>query len=129
MLDFVFILTIIFEIILTSIIVSKLTKFEKEVKMLQDEIVLMWSEILEINKKIKDTIHKLNKVVSILTNKKVLTGMRLILIAIDVVQLVSLIRSFRHLKERSGFNSLSALKNLLFTHFTRNIILKFLCGI
>ena len=56
MLDFVFILLIILEVILSTIIVNKLIVFEKQVVALNNKLIASSKIILIINNKIKKTI-------------------------------------------------------------------------
>ena len=104
MLDFVFITLIFFEIILTTLCIIKIINIEKKVKILHEKLILTFNMILAINKQIKTTITKINKVVSFITNKKLIKISQIIKITVDIVQIIILVRSLNLSKGLKSIN-------------------------
>lgn len=123
MYDFIFILTAIFEILLTCLCIDRILKLEKKVIALNGTITLYANIILELNKKISNIISKINKVVSIITSKRLLMIKKTVRILIDVVQIIILIRS---LNLKNGLKSLNfeAVKKIIMTETIRQLIKK-----
>ena len=128
MLDFVFIIVIFFEIILTALCVVKLIEFEKKCIQINEELILTGDIILAANEKIKAAITKINKVVSFITNKKLIKIGQILRITIDVIQIILLIRSLNLSK---GFKSINYenIKKLLFVETSRRILRKILMSL
>jgi len=119
MLNFVFILLIIFEIILTYILVKYIIKLEKKVENYHRTLMLYSVLILEINEKVKSTLKSLNKVVSILTSKKIALLKTVIHYLILAFQVFYLIRS---LKSGKNLFKIKTMKKLLYPYFIKNLI-------
>ena len=128
MLDFVFIIVIFFEIILTALCVVKLIEFEKKCIQINEKLILTGDIILAANEKIKTAITKINKVVSFITNKKLIKIGQILRITIDVIQIILLIRSLNLSK---GFKSINYenIKKLLFVETSRRILRKILMSL
>ena len=128
MLDFVFITLIFFEIILTTLCVIKIINTEKKVKILHEKLILTFNMILAINKQIKTTITKINKVVSFITNKKLIKISQIIRTTIDIIQIILLVRSLNLSK---GFKSINYknIKKLLLVETSRRILRKILMAL
>lgn len=128
MLDFVFIIVIFFEIILTALCVVKLIEFEKKCIQINEKLILTGDIILAANEKIKAAITKINKVVSFITNKKLIKIGQILRITIDVIQVILLIRSLNLSK---GFKSINYenIKKLLFIETSRRILRKILMSL
>lgn len=128
MLDFVFIIVIFFEIILTALCVVKLIEFEKKCIQINEKLILTGDIILAANEKIKAAITKINKVVSFITNKKLIKIGQILRITIDVIQIILLIRSLNLSK---GFKSINYenIKKLLFVETSRRILRKILMSL
>ncbi len=128
MLDFVFITLIFFEIILTTLCVIKIINIEKKVKILHEKLILTFNMILAINKQIKTTITKINKVVSFITNKKLIKISQIIRTTIDIIQIILLVRTLNLSK---GFKSINYknIKKLLLIETSRRILRKILMAL
>ena len=125
MLDFVFITLIFFEIILTTLCVIKITEAEKEVKKLHKKLILTFNLILEINEQIKTRISKINKVVSFITNKKLIKISQIIRTIIDIIQIILLLRSLNLSKGLKSINYKN-IKKLILVETSRRILRKIL---
>ena len=123
MLDFVFILLIILEVILSTIIVNKLIVFEKQVVALNNKLIASSKMILIINNKIKKTITTLNKFVSVITNKKFIQVQKIIRITINIIEIVVLLRSLNLYKGIKSINYKN-IKKLLLAQVIRKMIRK-----
>ena len=123
MLDFIFIITIFFEIILTVICVIKIIDYDKKCKELNEKLILNSEIIKEINEKIKTTITKINKFVSFVTNKKLIKIGQILRTTVDVIQIIILIRSFNLTKGAKSIN-FKNIKKLLLVETSRRIIRK-----
>ena len=123
MLDFVFILLIILEVILSTIIVNKLIVFEKQVVALNNKLIASTKMILIINNKIKKTITTLNKFVSVITNKKLIQVQKIIRITINIIEIVVLLRSLNLSKGIKSINYKN-IKKLLLAQVIRKMIRK-----
>ncbi len=123
MLDFVFILLIILEVILSTIIVNKLIVFEKQVVALNNKLIASTKMILIINNKIKKTITTLNKFVSVITNKKFIQVQKIIRITINIIEIVVLLRSLNLSKGIKSINYKN-IKKLLLAQVIRKMIRK-----
>ena len=125
MLDFVFITLIFFEIILKTLCVIKITEAEKEVKKLHKKLILTFNLILKINEQIKTTISKINKVVSFITNKKLIKISQIIRTIIDIIQIILLLRSLNLSKGLKSINYKN-IKKLILIETSRRILRKIL---
>lgn len=123
MLDFVFILLIILEVILSTIIVNKLIVLEKQVVALNNKLIASSKIILIINNKIKKTITTLNKFVSVITNKKFIQVQKIIRITINIIEIVVLLRSLNLSKGIKSINYKN-IKKLLLAQVIRKMIRK-----
>lgn len=128
MLDFVFITLIFFEIILTTLCIIKIINIEKKVKILHEKLILTFNMILAINKQIKTTITKINKVVSFITNKKLIKISQIIRTTVDIIQIILLVRTLNLSK---GFKSINYknIKKLLLIETSRRILRKILMAL
>lgn len=123
MLDFIFIITIFFEIILTVICVVKIVDYDKKCKELNKKLTLNSEIIKAINEKIKTTVTKINKFVSFVTNKKLIKIGQILRTTVDVIQIIILIRSFNLTKGAKSIN-FKNIKKLLLVETSRRIIRK-----
>ena len=128
MLDFVFITLIFFEIILTTLCIIKIIEIEEKVKMIHNKLILTFNMILTINKQIKSTITKINKVVSFITNKKLIKISQIIKITVDIVQIIILVRSLNLSKGLKSINYKN-IKKLLLIETSRRILRKILMAL
>ncbi len=130
MIDFVCVLSIILELILTYILIVKIIELEKHVNGLNQKLFEIYELILLVNKKIKNTISKINKVVSILTNRKFITARRIIALTVDIIQVIIFVRSLNLSK---GFNfkkiNYKTLKKLFIANTLRGIVRKILLNV
>ncbi len=123
MLDFIFIVTIFLEIILTSLAVLKLLEFEKRVRELNKELFLIKDMILEINTQLKQIIVNINKIVSIFTNKKLVQLSKIIPIIIDSIQIIILIKSLNLSKGLKSLN-FETIKKIFMAQITKTMVQK-----
>lgn len=123
MLDFVFILLIILEVILSTIIVIKIIALEKYIIALNEQIKVSSKVIFLINNKIKKTITTLNKFVSIITNKKFIQIRKIIRITLNIIEIIILLRSLDLTKGIKSINYKN-IKKVLLAQIVRRIIRK-----
>lgn len=123
MLDFVFILLIILEVILSTIIVLKVIALEKYILLLNKKLTCASKMIFIVNNKIKKTIISLNKFVSIVTNKKFIQISRIIRITLNVIEIVILLRSLDLSKGLKSINYKN-IKKLVFAQIVRKMLRK-----
>lgn len=93
MLDFVFILATFLEIAATVFIVVKINKFEKKIKELNENLILIHGVILEVLKQIRQVVSKINKVVKIFQNRRFIITANILKYTITAVQIIILVRS------------------------------------
>lgn len=126
MLNFVFILLIILEIFFTVFCVQKILICEKKVEELNEKVIAWGKIIIEFHQKLNSVIEKINKVVSIFTNKKFIQIKKIIQITIDIVQIIILFRSLDFSKGlKKAFNFKNA-KKILLAQITRELARKVL---
>ena len=123
MLNFVYILAILSEIILCTMCVVQLIKLEKRVLELNEKLFLIQDAVLDVNKKIKDIIIKINKVVSIFKNKKFIAIKRILKITMNTIQVVIFLRSLDFSKGLKSINYKN-IKKILYAEAIRRIIVK-----
>lgn len=121
MLDFVFILAIFLEIILTALCVKKIVDRIKKITALREKVTLAGNMVLEINKKTKPAIENINKAVSIVTNKNLLKISRILKFTVDIIQIIILFRSLNFSKGIRSIN-FKNLKKLLLVETSRRIL-------
>ena len=122
MLNFCFLILTILEICLTVFLVSKLIKLEKYVNNIHLKLILISTEILMINDKIKETIKKINKVLRFITNKKIYQAIGFLKIVFNTVQIILLIRSFDF--KDGKFLNYKNIKRFFLSEIIRKIIRK-----
>jgi len=126
MLNFVFILLIFFEIFFTILCVQKIILCEKKVLELNEKVVLWGKIITEFHHKLNNIITKINKIVSVFTNKKLKQIKKIIQISIDIIQLIILFKSLDFSKGiKKAFNFKNA-KKILLAQITRELARKIL---
>lgn len=126
MLEFIFIITIILEIVITAFIITKTVKLEKKIKDTEKTMIEGFLAFLEINNQIKKTVKKLNKIVAIFTSKKIIKIKNIIIFIITSFQIFYLIKS---LNLKGGFKqilSFDNIKKILFANLTKELITKLL---
>ena len=118
-------LLIIFEIIVTVFCVKRLIKTEQYI----DEVHIVMLEkakiILEINDEIQKTIKKINKIIKFISNKKLLQTKRILMMAIDIIQIILLVKSLNLSKGAKSVNY-KMLKNLAYAKIGQETIRKIL---
>lgn len=120
MLNFVFILLTIFEIILTVICVNKFIELEKQVKHYNKKLILINKTILEAHSKIKPIIEKTNKVIAILTSKKVKNARAIIKYIFIFIEIIILIKAFKKVRKINY----KAVRKILFSQGARILFAK-----
>ena len=128
MLDFVFIFLLFIEITFTTLCVVQLIQFEKKCIQINEKLILTGDIILAANEKIKAAITKINKVVSFITNKKLIKIGQILRITIDVIQIILLIRSLNLSKGLKSIN-FKNIRKLLFVETSRRILRKILMSL
>lgn len=123
MLDFVFILLIILEVILSTIIVLKLIELEKRVVLINEKLTVSSKIIFVVNDKIKKTITTINKFVSIVTNKKFIQISKIIRITLNIIEIIILLRSLDLSKGLKSINYKN-IKKLVFAQIVRKMLRK-----
>jgi len=127
MLNFVCILSICLEIILTIICVQKFIELDKKILSYNDKLIEINSTILEINAKVKKVIAKIRKIINIITNKKIIQVLRIINLSIDIIQIVILIRSLDFSKGLKSINTKN-LKKIALSHISKEFFKKIFIG-
>jgi len=119
------ILLIFVEIALTVFCVKKIQAFEEKVNEFHLKMLEKATEILKINDEIRTTLKKINKVVKIITNKKLHQIRRIVMMTIDIIQVIILLKSLNLSK---GIKSIDfkVLKKVAYAKVGQQIIKKFL---
>lgn len=121
MLDFVCIFSIFLEVILTTVIINRVIKFEKKVEEINKKLIEAGNVIVIAVKKVTNIVSKINKIASFVTNKKIWQIKRFIILTIDIIQFIVLIRSLNFSKGLKSINYKN-LKKLLFAQALRGLI-------
>ena len=121
MLDFVCIFSIFLEVILTTVIINRVIKLEKKVKEINKKLIETGNVIVVAVKKVTNIVSKINKIASLVTNKKIWQIKRFIILTIDIIQFIVLIRSLDFSKGLKSINYKN-LKKLLFAQALRGLI-------
>ncbi len=119
---FLVIFAIIFEIILTNIAVLKIIQLEKKVIQYNENLTIAGKIIINTSAKIKETIKNVNKVVKLVVNKHTINAFKIIRTTINVIQIITLIRSL-DLSKGLKINYKN-IKKIVITEFIRKIIRK-----
>lgn len=125
MLEIVCIFLIIIEIIATFFFVKKLIHWEKTVYIYNFKLVEEGEKIISTCKQIRQTIKKINKVLSFITSQKWVRIKNIIAISIETFQLIQLIRSLKSSKT-GKILSLENIKKIFFASATQHLIRKIL---
>ena len=121
MLDFVCIFSIFLEVILRTVIINRVIKFEKKVEEINKKLIEAGNVIVIAVKKVTNIVSKINKIASFVTNKKIWQIKRFIILTIDIIQFIVLIRSLNFSKGLKSINYKN-LKKLLFAQALRGLI-------
>ncbi len=97
MINFICIVAIIVEICVTVFTVIKLVEYNKKVILLSDQILTTGALVIDINNQTNSVIKKINKIVSIITDRKLWLFVTIVKKLIGFVQIFVLIRTI-------GFN-------------------------
>ena len=92
-------LLIFLEIALTIFCVKKMQILETKVNEMHLKMLENAKKILEINDEVKKTIKKTNKIIKILSNKKLHQIRKIIMMIVDIIQLIMLIKSLESITE------------------------------
>lgn len=125
MLVFAHIFLIILEIITAFFIVKGLIKLENKVNEIHITMLEKAKQILEINDEIKKVLSKINKVIRILTNKRLHQIKRIIMMSLDIIQMITLIRTFKVSKGLKHID-FDLLKKLAYARVTQQVLRKIL---
>ena len=121
MLNFLFIILIFLEIAFVYFAIIKINELNKKIIELNKIVVEKGEMISKLHIKTQKTIHKINSVISILTNQKLWQIKKVITSAISVVEIIIILQSF-NFKKGVKFN----LKNVkVFCHIEN---LSYICG-
>lgn len=107
--QYIYIFTIILEIIVFVQVANAIIKLDKKIVQINSDVVLLKSEIELALKTFKNFIKKFNKVATIIVKVKKFHIKRLILIAIEIVNLFFLFRTFKTYKGLSKIKFLQKL--------------------
>ena len=107
--QYIYIFTIILEIIVFVQVANAIIKLDKKIVQINSDVVLLKSEIELALKTFKNFIKKFNKVAAIIVKVKKFHIKRLILIAIEIVNLFFLFRTFKTYKGLSKIKFLQKL--------------------
>ena len=107
--QYIYIFTIILEIIVFAQVANAIIKLDKKIVQINSDVVLMKSEIELALRTFKKFIKKFNKVATIVVKVKKFHIKRLILIAIEIVNLFFLFRTFKTYKGLSKIKFLQKL--------------------
>ena len=113
MLDFVCIVAIFLEIFLTIFCVKKLIFAEKKLIVLEEKIVLIADMTLAVVKKVRPTVEKINKFISIVTNKNIIKISKIVRTTVDIIQVILLLKSLDFSKGIKSINFKNLKKILL----------------
>jgi hypothetical protein len=125
MLVFAHIFLIILEIIVAFFIVKGLIKLENKVNEIHITMLQKAKQILEINDEIKKVLSKINKVIRIINNKKLHQIKRIIMMSLDIIQMITLIKSLKLSKGLKSINY-NLLKKLAYARIAQQALRKFL---
>ena len=128
MLDFICIMLIIFEVIFTIFCVKKICKIEVRVDEIHVQMLEGAKKVLEINDEIRKVLKKVNKVVRIITNKRLHQIKSAIMLIMDIVQVILLFKSLNLSNGAKSFDY-KLLKNIAFARVGQQIIRKVLDSI
>lgn len=119
---------IIIEIIVTIICVKKICASIEYIDCIHVKMLNGATKILEFNDELKKTLKKINKVVRILTNKRLLQAKRMAMMLMDIIQIILL---FKSMNLQKGLKSIDVniLKNLAYARIVQQILKKLLDGI
>ena len=104
MLDFCYLILIILEISATVFFVRKLIALEKKVDEFHEKFLLIATEVLIVNDKIRESIQKINKVFKFITNKRLYQTIDALKITFNTIQIILLIHSFDYSKNKKLLN-------------------------
>ena len=125
MLVLLHIILIILEITATFFIVKGLIKIENKVNELHIAMLEKAKQILEINDEIRKVLSKINKVIRILTNKRLHQIKRIVMMSLDIIQMITLIRTFKVSKGLKHIDY-NLLKKLAYARVTQQVLRKIL---
>jgi hypothetical protein len=125
---FSILLLIIFEIIFTLFCVKKIIQCEKRVDEIHLKMLEGAKKLLEINDEVRNALKKINKVVKILTNKRLHQVKRIFMMSLDIIQTIILFRSLNLSKGLKSVN-FGNLKKLAYARIIQQIIGKIINSI
>jgi len=114
---------IILEITLTILIVIGINILDKKVKDFHEKFILLSTEVLILNDKIKETISKTNKVLNFITNKRLYQIINIAKVTFNTIQFILFIRTFDFKK---GILNYKNLKRLFLSEIARRFLRKIL---
>ncbi|MBQ9150314.1 hypothetical protein IJX73_05225 [bacterium] len=123
MLVFAHIVLIILEIVVAFFAIKGLIRLENKVNKIHITMLEKAKQILEINDEIRKVLSKINKVMRILTNKKLYQIKKIVMMSLDIIQLITLIKTFKLSK---GLKSIdyNLLKKLAYARIGQQILKK-----
>ena len=124
MLNFVFIILIILEIILTYFLFQKISILKKQVASINAQLSKEGEECVKIFREVKDGLKSLNKVFAYRNNEKVITAKKVTKVAIFLIQLFLLCKSLEFSKDKSV--RLRNVKKILLSGAAREMLKKLL---
>lgn len=124
------IILIIFEIALTSFAVIKLNRSIEKVEAINKKLSFAANSTLVICNKVKEYVFKVNKFVSIITSKKIQRIHTVIKYALNIAEIVILIRTMDFSKGIKSLNYKN-IKKLLLANVSKKLIFRimnFICS-
>lgn len=118
-------LLIFVEIALTIFLCKKLLAFEVKIDEIHIKMFEKAKQILEINDEIKKAISKTNKIIRIISNKKLHQIRRIIMMTIDIIQAVMFFKSLDLSKGSKSIN-FKMLRNLAYAKVIQQVIKRFI---
>ena len=118
-------LLIFLEIFAVTFCCIKLVEFEKKVYQFNDKLNETGEKIITTCQNIRNTLKKVNKVIKILTNKRLHQIKRIFMMTLDIIQTIILLRSLNLSKGLKSINY-RTLKKLFFAQISKEIIRKIL---
>ena len=121
------IILLIAEIISTVFLVVKFKKAAKKIEELNLKILSTAKTITNTFSKIRNTIHKINKLVLIITDKKFKKIHAIIKFSISLIEVFIFVRT---IKLSKGFKTLGFkdIKKILLAKIVKNLVFKFVCN-
>ena len=108
--------------------VQALIKLEVKVNELNATMLNKAREMLEINDQVQTTLKKVNKVLRILSDKRIHQIKNMVFMTVDIVQAVMLLRSLKVTKDKKKID-FPLLRKIAYARIAQEILRKLLSGL